>query len=66
MAPYWMKWLEHDSSLTLSLAMTSTSKRPHGCAQPQPVMANFLLNVYRMTQRSAISGSDASDRLAPE
>src|SRR5450756_1878012 len=23
-APYWMKWFEHDSSLTLSLAITST------------------------------------------
>ena len=45
-APYWMKWLGHDSSLTLSLAMTSTTSRgPIAAPSRQPVMANFLENV---------------------
>ena len=29
-------------------------------------MANFLLNVYRMTLRSSIPGNEAMDRLRPE
>ena len=45
-APYWMKWLGHDSSLTFSLAMTAMiSRGPMAAPRRQPVMANFLENV---------------------
>ena len=45
-APYWMKWFEQDSSLTLSLAMTSMiGFGPMEAPRRQPVMANFLEKV---------------------
>ena len=55
------------SSLVLSLAICSATGTG-AAAHPsrQPVIANFFENVYRITVRSAIPGSDAIDVDVPE
>ena len=65
-APYWAKWLGHDSMFTfMRVMMSMIGFGPTAAPRRQPVIAYFLLNVYRMTVRSCMPGRETIDSLAP-